>query len=409
MGTVSGFKISKRFAMHKIIVNGKGEKSLQRRHPWIFSGAVQDVDGHPETGETVAVHALDGRWLAWGAFSPHSQIRVRIWSFDPGESIDGLFFKRRLEAALALRRRLPGYADSTARRWVNTESDGLPGLIVDQYGDYLVCQFLSAGVERFKDAIVSQLRSLIPAKGVYERSDVDVRDKEGLRPQCGPLWGGEPPARVRVRLGALSMWVDIRVGHKTGAYLDQAANQALIQAYSKDAQVLNCFSYTGGFGLWALRGGADRVTQIDASQAVLDLSRDNVMLNSLDDHRIEHVNGNVFELLRQYRDARRIFDLIVLDPPKFVASKAQLDKGARGYKDINLLALKLLRPGGILFTFSCSGLVPAMLFQKIVADAAQDAGRRVAVLGILHQAADHPVALNFPEAHYLKGLVCMAE
>jgi 23S rRNA (cytosine1962-C5)-methyltransferase len=395
--------------MCKIIVNGKGEKSLQRRHPWIFSGAVQDVDGHPVIGETVAVHAPDGRWLAWGAFSPHSQIRIRVWSFDPRESIDGLFFKRRLQAALALRRRLPGLSDGTARRWVNAESDGLPGLIVDQYGDFLVCQFLSAGTERFKDTIVIQLGSLIPAKGIYERSDADVRGKEGLRPQCGPLWGGEPPARVQVRLGAVAMWVNVREGHKTGAYLDQAANHAHIQAFSKDAQVLNCFSYTGGFGLWALKGGAAHVTQIDASQNALDLSRDNVTLNSLDDRRMEHVNGNVFERLRQYRDARRRFDLIVLDPPKFVASKAQLAKGTRGYKDINLLAFKLLRPGGILFTFSCSGLVSAMLFQKIVADAALDADRRVAVLGMRHQAADHPVALNFPEAHYLKGLVCMAE
>ena len=205
------------------------------------------------------------------------------------------------------------------------------------------------------------------------------------------------------------MWVDVRKGHKTGAYLDQVANQALIEAYSKDALVLNCFSYTGGYGLWALKGGAAYVTQIDASQYALALSRENVMLNSLDDQRIEHVNGNVFELLRHYRDARRLFDLIVLDTPKFVASKAQLEKGARGYKDINLLAFKLLRPGGILFTFSCSGLVSAMLFQKIVSDAALDADRRVASLGMLNQSADHPVALNFPEAHYLKGLVCMVE
>jgi len=395
--------------MHKVIVNGKGEKSLKRNHPWIFSGAVQKLNGNPAPGDTVAIHAKDNRWLAWGAYSPQSQIRLRIWSFDADELIDASFFERRLQTALAMRYRLPGFSDTNARRWVNAESDGLPGLIVDQYGDFLVCQFLSAGTERFKEIIVSHLRSLIPAKGIYERSDVDVRRKEGFTEQCGVLWGAQPPALVQIRLGAVVMWVDLIEGHKTGAYLDQTGNQEKIQAYAKDAQVLNCFSYTGGFGLWALKGGAAQITQIDASQRVLNLSRDNVTLNGLDEQRAEHVAGNVFEVLRRYRDSRRQFDLIVLDPPKFVASKGQLDKGTRGYKDINLLALKLLRPGGTLFTFSCSGLVSAMLFQKIVADAALDAGRRVNIIGRLDQAADHPVALNFPEGHYLKGLICDVE
>jgi 23S rRNA (cytosine1962-C5)-methyltransferase len=395
--------------MHKVVINGKGEKSLQRHHPWIFSGAVQDVNGHPEPGDTMAVHGMDNRWLAWGAWSPQSQIRLRIWSFDADEPIDGPFFERRLQAAMALRRRLPGFSDTSARRWVNAESDGLPGLIVDQYGDFLVCQFLSAGAERFKEIIVSKLRSLIAVKGIYERSDADVRRKEGLTEQCGPLWGDAPPARVQIRLGAVTMWVDLIEGHKTGAYLDQTKNQERIRAYAKDAEVLNCFSYTGGFGLWALKGGAAHVTQIDASQGALNLSRENLALNGLDEQRTEHVAANVFDILRRYRDSRRQFDLIVLDPPKFVASKGQLDKGTRGYKDINLLALKLLRPAGILFTFSCSGLVSSMLFQKIVADAALDAGRRVTITGRLDQAADHPVALNFPEGHYLKGLVCAVE
>jgi len=395
--------------MHKVVVNSKGEKSLQRNHPWIFSGAVHDVSGHPASGDTVAVHGKDNRRLAWGAYSPQSQIRVRIWSFAADAPVDVSFFEGRLQAALALRRGLPGFSSATALRWVNAESDGLPGLIVDQYGEYLVCQFLSAGSERFKETIVSQLRSLIPAKGIYERSDADVRRKEGLTEQCGSLWGDPPPARVAIRLGAVAMWVDLVQGHKTGAYLDQRLNQERIQAYSKDARVLNCFSYTGGFGLWALKGGAAHVTQIDASPTVLDLSRENLTLNALDEKRMDHVAGNVFDILRRYRDGRRQFDLIVLDPPKFVASKGQLDKGARGYKDINLLALKLLRPGGVLFTFSCSGLVSGMLFQKIVADAALDAGRRVNIIDRLNQPADHPVALNFPEGRYLKGLICVAE
>jgi 23S rRNA (cytosine1962-C5)-methyltransferase len=395
--------------MQKVFVTPKGEKSLKRLHPWIFSGAVQPMDEHPDSGETVAVHALDGRWLAWGAYSPQSQIRVRVWSFDPSESIDAHFFQRRLQAALGLRQRLPGCAETTARRWVHAESDSLPGLIVDQYGDFLVCQFLTAGTERWRELIVSRLQALIPAKGIYERSDADARLKEGLASRCGLLQGEPPPELVQIRHKNLALWVDLVRGHKTGAYLDQIHNQEMVKAYCDRAEVLNCFSYTGGFGLQALKGGAVHVTQIDASESVLEISRRNVALNGLDERRVDHQAGNVFEILRKYRDARRQFDRIVLDPPKFVASKGQLDKGTRGYKDINLLAFKLLRPGGVLFTFSCSGLVPPMLFQKIVSDAALDAGRRAAVIGRLDQAADHPVALNIPEGRYLKGLICFAE
>jgi 23S rRNA (cytosine1962-C5)-methyltransferase len=395
--------------MLKVIVNAQGEKSLKRRHPWIFSGAVDSADNPPAPGQTVAVHSRQGRWLAWGAYSPRSQIRIRVWSFDPDATIDASYFQRRLQAAMGLRRRLPQLAGTTARRLVHAESDGLPGLIVDQYGDYLVCQFLTAGTEHWKEVIVSQLQTLMPVKGVYERSDTDARLKEGLPSRCGLLGGQAPPELVQIRYGDILMEVDLQKGHKTGAYLDQLPNQALVRAFSDKAEVLNCFSYTGGFGLQALKGGAAHVTQIDASAEVLALSRRNLALNGLEDRRVEHLAGNVFETLRKYRDSRRQFDLIVLDPPKFVASKGQLAKGARGYKDINLLAFKLLRPGGLLFTFSCSGLVAPLLFQKIVSDAALDAGRRVTIIARLDQAPDHPVALNFPEGHYLKGLVCFAE
>ena len=395
--------------MQKVFVNARGEKSLKRRHPWIFSGAVQTAEESTPAGETVAVHSMNRQWLAWGAYSPRSQIRVRVWSFDPDERIDASFFQRRLKAAWALRRKLPHHADATARRWVNAESDALPGLIVDQYGDYLVCQFLTAGMEHWKEVIVSQLERLHPSKGIYERSDADVRFKEGLASRRGLLSGDAPPDLVKVRLKDVAMWMDPAGGHKTGAYLDQIQNQARVRDYCNEAEVLNCFSYTGGFGIQALKGGAVHVTQVDASDQALDISRRNVALNGLDESRVDHVSGNVFEILRKYRDARRSFDLIVLDPPKFVASKGQMDKGTRGYKDINLLAFKLLRPGGWLFTFSCSGLVPPPLFQKIVSDAALDAGRRAGVVERLGQPADHPVALNFPEGHYLKGLICHAE
>jgi 23S rRNA (cytosine1962-C5)-methyltransferase len=400
------------FAHHSpiktISVLPKAEKSLQRRHPWIFSGAVRQEDLTLPGGSTVAVHAADGRRLGWGAYSPHSQIRIRMWSFDASATIDGEFFHRRLEAAILARRKLPLLSPCTAVRMVNAESDRLPGLIVDRYDDFLVCQFLTAGAEFWKKTIVTHLRALLPVKGIFERSDVEVRAKEGLSPQSGPLWGALPPERVEVQVGAVRFQVDLRHGHKTGFYLDQRENQARAADFAADGEVLNCFCYTGGFGLWALRGGARRVTNIDASPDVLALARDNACLNGLDDAPIDYVAGNVFECLRRYRDEQRAFDLIVLDPPKFVASAGQLNKGCRGYKDINLLAFKLLRPGGVLMTFSCSGRVDSLLFQKIVAGAAVDAGRDVRLIGHLSQAADHPVGLSFPEGHYLKGVIAMS-
>jgi 23S rRNA (cytosine1962-C5)-methyltransferase len=388
-----------------VIVSTKAQKSLARRHPWIFSGAILKA-GPAEAGATVTVRAEDGRFLAWGAYSPHSQIRVRIWSFDQDEAIDAAFFQARIQAALRARQGLPLLSPCTALRLINAESDGLPGLIVDRYGDFLVGQFLTAGVHYWKETIVQQLQTSLAVKGIYERSDVDVRAKEGLPMDSGLLWGQMPPDLVEVQWGALRLLADVIHGHKTGLYLDQRENQSLAAVFAKGADVLNCFSYTGGFGLWALRGGARQVTQIDASAEVLALSRENAALNHFEAAPLEHVTGNVFELLRAYRDRRRQFDLIILDPPKFVASASQMDKGCRGYKDINLLAFKLLRLGGVLMTFSCSGLVAPPLFQKIVADAAIDAGRPARLIGQLAQGADHPVALNFPEGHYLKGLIC---
>jgi len=301
---------------------------------------------------------------------------------------------------LKLARTCSGY------RIVNAESDGLPGLIVDRYDDFLVCQFLSAGAEYWKTDIVGLLNRLIPASGIYERSDTESRTQEGLGQTSGVLFGAAPPDRVEIREGPIRYRVDIAQGHKTGFYLDQRENRALVPGFSKDADVLNCFSYTGGFGLWALYGGAKTLTNIELSKSAAEISRQNIDLNGMDAQRVEHSSADVFSLLRKYRDAMRQFDLAILDPPKFAHAARQIDRAARGYKDINLLALKLIRPGGVLFTFSCSGHVAPMLFQKIVADAAQDAGREVQILRHLNQSADHPVGVNFPEGHYLKGLVC---
>lgn len=413
--------------MTKLILKKGREKSVLQRHPWIFSGAIERVDGKPASGETVSVCSADGKPLALAAWSPESQIAARIWSFNPSETIGADFFRTKLQNAIAVRCHLTGRACSpsaplvderTARRSVPTtnavrlvasESDGLPGLIIDRYADWLVCQFLSAGTEFWKDTIVKLLQELFPGLSIYERSDVSVREKEGLPSRCGVLAGSEPPEQVEITENGMRLLVDIKTGHKTGYYLDQRDSRLAVRDWAEGRDVLNCFSYTGGFGVSALLGGAKHVTQMDSSEPALEIAKKNAELNGLDPVKSEYICGDVFKELRRFRDSRRDFDLIILDPPKFVESRGQLEKGARGYKDINLLAFKLLRPGGLLFTFSCSGHMEMPLFQKIVADSALDAGRTAQILSVLHQSPDHPVALNFPEGAYLKGLLCRAE
>ncbi|MGW8187857.1 MAG: class I SAM-dependent rRNA methyltransferase [Desulfobacterales bacterium] len=382
------------------------EKSLLRHHPWIFSGAVVRAGSAVSAGETVRVLSADGTPLAIGAVSPQSQIRVRVWSFDPAEEITPQFFANRLNRALQSRQLLQAGNALSALRLVNAESDGLPGLIIDRYEDYLVCQFLSAGAEHWKTEVVRQLMGLVPVAGIYERSEGNGRLKEGLAPSCGVLMGAEPPERIEIREGPIRILVDVRHGHKTGCYLDQRENRARVAAFAAGADVLDCFAYTGGFGLQALKAGAEHLVNVETSPEALDILNRQLTLNGLNNHAVENIGIDVFQVLRSFRDARRSFDLIILDPPKFAASGSQVIKAARGYKDINLLAFKLIRPGGILFTFSCSGHMDAALFQKIVADAALDAGRDVHILEHLEQAPDHAVALNFPEGAYLKGLIC---
>jgi 23S rRNA (cytosine1962-C5)-methyltransferase len=394
--------------MSTIALNPSREKSLLRRHPWIFSGAVRQVDGPVAAGETIAVRSAKGEFLAWAAFSPHSQIRGRVWSFDKDEQIGEPFFRRRLQEAIAFRQGL-GLLDGqeSACRLVNAESDGLPGVVVDRYGPYLVCQFLAAGAERWKAVIVEELLALLTPAGIYERSDTDSRTKEGLKPATGILAGQIPDAPVEIIEDGRRYLVDIRQGHKTGFYLDQRDNRTLVQSYAARAEVLNCFCYTGGFGVAAVRGGARSVINVDTSGPALELARRNIGLNDPGPAAVEFVEADVFALLRQYRNEGRQFDCIVLDPPKFVDSTQHLNRAARGYKDINLLAFRLLKPGGRLFTFSCSGLVEPSLFQKIVADAALDAKREGRIIRRLDQAVDHPTALAFPEGTYLKGLLCL--
>lgn len=391
--------------MQAVRLAGGREKSLLRRHPWVFSGAMARVEGAPAAGDTVAVRAADGGFLAWGAFSPASQIRVRVWSFDEAETIDAGFFRRRVARALALRRAFGIDAATDAYRVVHGESDGLPGVVADRYGDTLVLQLASAGAERWRDAIADALQAATGCTRVYERSDLEVRELEGLAPRTGALRGPDP-GDVAIREGVLSYRVDVRGGQKTGFFLDQRDNRARVGALARGRRVLNGFCYTGAFTVAALAGGASSVLSVDSSADALNRARGHVTGNGFDAARCEFRQGDMFRLLRELVRAGGRYDLIVLDPPKFAPTAAGAQRAARGYKDINLHAFRLLAPGGLLATFSCSAGVDADLFQKIVAGAALDAGVDAAIVGSFTAAPDHPVALAFPEGAYLKGLLC---
>ncbi|MFB2648676.1 MULTISPECIES: class I SAM-dependent rRNA methyltransferase [Shewanella] len=381
------------------------EKSLERRHPWVFSNGIHNVKGKPEAGETVDVVAHDGHWLGRGAWSPESQIQVRIWTFDREEEIDREFFKRRILRAQAGRDDLIREQGLTGYRLIAAESDGLPGITIDKYANVLVCQLLSMGADVWRDTIVDVLAELYPDCAIYERSDVDSRKKEGLASTMGLLHGTLPEMPIIIEENGIKIAVDVTKGHKTGFYLDQRDNRAMAARFVKGKSVLNCFCYTGTFGLYAAKAGAASIENVDVSALALDTARLNMRVNGLNDDNVHYNEADVFKLLRQYRDEGKTFDVIVLDPPKFADNKSQLNGACRGYKDINMIALQLLNPGGVLLTFSCSGLMPADLFQKIVADAALDAKREIQFIERLSQASDHPIGSAFPEGFYLKGLV----
>ncbi|MEO8084240.1 MAG: class I SAM-dependent methyltransferase [Ardenticatenales bacterium] len=428
----------------RVVLRLDRDKPVRQRHPWIFSGAIDRVEGAPERGAVTDVFDADGAWLARGHFSGASQIRVRIMTWEEAEPLDAEAWRWRLARAVALRARLGLMADPDgACRLVHAESDGLPGLIVDRYGPWLVLQALSAGADTARETIVPLLAEVVaahvPVRGIYERSTDDVRDKEDLAPVAGPLWGDAPPESVTVRepgvAGPVEYDVDLAGGHKTGAYLDQAANRRTVAGWCAGADVLNAFSYTGGFALHALAAGARHVINVDSSGPALaqaaaaavragwtvDVGREDAM----DDEggavdvepaaepdgapaspRMTNVEANVFGYLRACRAAGRTFDVVILDPPKFVHHAGQVDKAARAYKDMMFVGLQVLRPGGILAAFSCSGLLTPDLFQKIAFAAATDAQRDAQILLRLEQSGDHPVRLCFPEGAYLKGLLC---
>ena len=400
----------------RVTLRPKRDFSVRKHHPWVFSGAVDGAVAGVAVGETVEVADADGELLGYGSYSPASQIRVRMLSFDPKVVPDAKFVEGLVANAVGRRADFFANAYTNAMRLVNAESDGLPGVVADYYAGWVVCQFTSAGAEFWKKEITAALMKFAPfCRGVGERVDVDVRAKEGLsiavdgnRQQSavfGVLAGEEPPELIEIFEGGVKFLVDVRKGHKTGFYLDQRDARAAVGALANGMDVLNCFSYTGGFGLFARAAGAASVTQVDISKDALELAKKNEGLAHLCGTKMEYVEADVFQYLRKCRDAGRKFDMIVLDPPKFASVKSQVMKAARGYKDINLLAMKLLKPNGILATFSCSGAMTQDLFDKVLAEAAQDAGRDFQVIARTRQGEDHPVALSFPEGFYLKGVM----
>lgn len=382
------------------------EKPVRQLHPWVFSGAIQETRGAPKPGEIVEVVDARGDWLARGYYNPKSQIVVRILTWDQGERIDREFWARRLVAAAQMRNALGLPRDTTGYRLAFAESDRLPGLIVDRYDDWLSVQFLTLGIDAWKQTLVDVLMEHFRPAGIVDRSDPVARRQEGLRTEGGLLAGRTPPDDLQIIEHGLRFPVDLLAGQKTGFYLDQRENRRLVARLARGQRVLNAFSFTGAFAVHALAGGAVHVTNVDTSFEALEGAETALRLNQFDpDAQAEGIHGDVFQVLRGMRDEGRQFDMVILDPPKFARNKADLKGAARGYKDINLLGMRLLAPGGILATFSCSGLVTPDLFQKIVFGASIDAGRTAQVVARLTQASDHPLLLTFPEGEYLKGLL----
>jgi 23S rRNA (cytosine1962-C5)-methyltransferase len=391
--------------MAEIIIKPGREKSLLRRHPWIFSGAVSTVHGLPKLGETVEVISSSGEFLAKAAYNSNSNIVGRVWTWNINEQVNPDLLERRLKQAIELRLKMEDLIPSNAMRLVHGESDGLPGLILDKYDEVFVVQFLTAGVEYWRKNIIDIIQSITNARTLYERSDVDVRQLEGLPLTTGLLLGEDFNNPVEIIENGIKILVDIIDGHKTGYYLDQRDNRRLVRSIACGRKVLDCFSYSGGFSVNSSIGNAESITLVESSDTALYYARQNFSINNIGTSNVELVQQDVFKYLRIMRDSGKHFDLIILDPPKFAPTVSQAERAARGYKDINLLAFKLLDKGGMLLTFSCSGGISEDLFQKIVAGAALDAQVDAVILERLHQDVDHPVALNFPEGAYLKGFL----
>jgi len=390
----------------QVILKKGREKSVNNRHPWLFSGAISRVEGNPEDGDVVDVWNSKARFVARGIYNSKSQIQVRLLTWNPNDPIDEEFWRRRISRAVAGRLALKQTQDTDAYRLVYSEADGVPGFIADLYGPWLVVQFLSLAAEKYRRTILDILVDLVDPQGIYERSDVESREKEGLVPVAGPVWGEVPPDLIEIVENGHTFLVDVKLGHKTGFYLDQRENRQKTTKYFAGKEVLNAFAYTGAFAVYAAHAEASRIINIDSSERMLQLAENNMWRNGFNDREDVYSAADVFDVLRAYLETKWKFDVVILDPPKFAHSKRNVESATHGYKDINLLAMKLLKRGGILITFSCSGAVSPDLFQKVIFGAAVDASRTVQIIERLSQSSDHPVLVTCPESEYLKGLVC---
>lgn len=390
----------------QVILKQGREKSVNNRHPWIYSGAIARVEGKPSNGDVVDVWNSKARFVARGIYNEKSQIQVRLLTWNPNDTVDGDLWRRRLRRAVAGRQALLESPETDSFRLVYAEADGMPGFIADKYGTWVVVQFLSLAAERYRQAIVDALIDMVEPQGIYERSEGEGRAKEGLVEVTGPLWGEIPPDIIEITENGHTFLVDIKMGQKTGFYLDQRENRQKVTKYFTNKEILNTFAYTGAFSVYAAHAGAKRVLNVDTSERALQMAERNMRRNGFGDREDIYAVADVFELMRVYRDSNWKFDVIILDPPKFAHSQRHVERATQGYKDINLLGMKLLKPGGVLISFSCSGAVNADLFQKVLFGAAVDAGRHVQIIEWLNQGSDHPVLLTYPESAYLKGLVC---
>jgi len=387
-------------SLPKVILKPQKEKPVLAQHPWIFSGAIKNVEGSFDTGDLVSVYNHAGQFLAKGYINPDSQIRVRLLTFRD-EEINADFFRKKIETALLLRKEwVP--AETNAFRLIHSEGDFIPGLIVDQYADFLVVQFLTAGIEQLKDPIVQVLADVVKPKGIFEKDDSDARAFEGLPERLALLYGDAPPEFIAIQENGMKFSVNVHAGQKTGFFLDQRESRKRVMEHSKGKRVLNCFAYTGGFSVYAAKGGAKEVVSVEISKDALSVCEKNMKLNGFDGPNFQYHTEDVFDFLRKPQEP---YDLIILDPPAFAPNRNAVMQASRGYKDINMNALKLLKPGGLLFTYSCSHHIDPVLFQQILFGAAKDAGVRVQILEKISNPPDHPVSIYHPEGEYLKGVI----
>lgn len=392
----------------KVYLKSRRDKPVKNRHPWVFSGSIEQTGGEISPGDLVTVHDSHGQYLATGTYNPFSQIAIRLLCWDSYQPIDTSFWRSKIQQALAARTALDIATNSNAYRLINAEADGLPGLVVDRYADDLVIQCLTLGIDQRKQMLVELLLDQLRPTQVIERSDSDIRYKEGLEPHKELIWGKHNPDLVEITENGNRFLVDLWEGHKTGFYLDQRDNRLAVcqPGTIQGKSLLNVFAYTGGFAVYAAAAGASHIINIDSSIPALELAERNIALNNFNRPADEYVAGDAFEVLRYLYDQGERFDTIVMDPPKFAHQKGDIEKASRGYKDLNRLAMLLLQPGGLLASFSCSGQISTDLFQKILFSASLDAGRQVQIIKPLAQAPDHPILLTFPESAYLKGLLC---